>query len=235
VGNSKNNNSSTPSSTDSPHDPSSFTKDPNLKNAFYGIAYKARLGHSALTDRIVQQNVLTYYRGPFWPGCSRNLTDTIVDMQILSQITTRIRLYNNYCNRTALVLEAIKQTKTNIKVFLAIDVIDKDDVGYQDQKAALQLGLHTYGADNILGIIVGNEFMFKYIVGHNSASVNDTVGLVASTILKARIADIRQMLRSMSITLPVGTADAASYFNSDLLSAVDFGCAFLSRTEIANV
>jgi exo-beta-1,3-glucanase (GH17 family) len=173
--------------------------------------------------------VLIYYRDPFWPGCSRNLTNTIVDIQVLSQITTRIRLYDNYCNQTALVLEAIKQTKTNIKVFPAIDVIDKDDVGYQDQKAALQLVLHTYGADNILGIIVGNEFMFKYIARHNSASGNDTVGPAASTILKAKIADIRQMLTSMSITVPVGTADAAIYFNSDLLSAVDFGCAFISR------
>jgi hypothetical protein len=31
------------------------------------------------------------------------------------------------------------------------------------------------------------------------------------------------MLASMNINLPVGTADADSYFNNDLLGAVDFG------------
>jgi exo-beta-1,3-glucanase (GH17 family) len=182
--------------------------------------------------------MLTYYRGELYPQCNQTLTDTIVDMQLLSQITTRIRLYNNDCNQTALVLEAIKQTKTNLKVFPAIEVIDKDDVGYQRQKAALQLALHTYGTDNILGVIVGNEFMFNYLVAHNLSSVDGVVDLAASTILKARIADIRQVLTSMNINLQIGTADQASYFNSDLLNAVDFGCAFISRylgREVANV
>jgi hypothetical protein len=53
--NNKNNN--TPPSTDGPNDPSNFSKDPNLKNAFYGIAYQARWGPSVLRDRIVQQIV----------------------------------------------------------------------------------------------------------------------------------------------------------------------------------
>ena len=45
------------------------------------------------------------------------------------------------------------------------------------------------------------------------------------------------MLTSMSINLPVGTADAGSYFNNDLLGAVDFGCAFISQfigTDVAD-
>jgi exo-beta-1,3-glucanase (GH17 family) len=182
--------------------------------------------------------VLTYYRGAPYSLCNQTLTDTIVDMQLLSQITTRIRLYGSDCNQTALVLEAIKQTKTNLKVFPTIDVVDKDEGGYQRQKTALQQTLQTYGADNILGIIVGNEFMINYVLEHNTASVNGTDGLAASTILKARIADIRQMLTSMNINLQIGTADQARYFNSDLLSAVDFGCAFISRylgREVANV
>ena len=158
-------------------------------------------------------------------------------MQLLSQITTRIRLYSCDCNQTALVLEAIKQTKTNIKIYPAIYVVDGDDAGYQRQKTALQQALQTYGTDNILGIAVGNEFMLNYITEHSATSANSTVGLTASGLLKVKIADIRTMIAGMSINLPVGTADAGSYFNNDLLSAVDFGCAFISqllRTEVAD-
>jgi len=171
--------------------------------------------------------MLTYYRDALYPSCNQTLTATILDMQLLSQITTRIRLYGSDCNQTALVLEAIKQTKTNIKVFPAIFVVDKDDAGYQRQKTALQQALQTYGTDNVLGITVGNEFMLNYITENKATNANGTVGLAASAVLKTRIADIRQMLTSMSITLPVGTADAGSYFNNDLLGAVDFGCARL--------
>jgi exo-beta-1,3-glucanase (GH17 family) len=173
--------------------------------------------------------MLTCCRDALYPQCNQTLTDTIVDMQLLSQITTRIRLYSADCNQTALILEAIKQTKTNIKIFPAIYLVDGDDVGYQRQKTALQQSLQTYGTSNILGIAVGNEFMLNYITAHNAQDASGSVGLAASALLKVKIADIRQLLQTMSITLPVGTADAGSYFNNDLLGAVDFGCAFLSH------
>jgi len=171
--------------------------------------------------------MLTYRRDSLYPSCNQTLLDTIVDMQLISQITTRIRLYGSDCNQTALVLEAIKQTKTNIKVYPAIYLVDKDEASYQRQKTVLQEALQTYGTDNILGITVGNEFMLNYITEHKASNANSTVGLAASAILKTKIADIRQMLQSMSINLPVGTSDAGSYFNNDLLGAVDYGCAFI--------
>ena len=170
--------------------------------------------------------MLTYRRDSLYPSCNQTLTNTIIDIQLLSQITTRIRLYSSDCNQTALVLEAIKQTKTNVKVFPAIYLVDGDDAGYQRQKAALQLSLQTYGANNILGITVGNEFMLDYLTAHSAKTANGTDGLAASALLKAKITDIRQMLKTMNINLPVGTSDAGAFFNTDLLGAVDFGCAF---------
>ena len=181
--------------------------------------------------------MLTYHRDPLNPNCDQTLANTIVDMQLLSQVTTRIRLYNSECNQTALVLDAIKQTKTNLKVFPAIYVSEKDEVGYQRQRTALQQALQTYGKDNVLGIIVGNEFMLNYTLGHNATDTNSTVGLNASAILKGKIADIRQMLTSMNVDIPVGTSDVGGFFNTDLLGGVDFGCVFISQfpgTEVAD-
>lgn len=174
--------------------------------------------------------MLTYPRDSLYPSCNQTLKDTIIDMQLLSQITTRIRLYGADCNQTALVLEAIKQTKTNIKVYPAIYLVENDEVAYQRQKTLVQQALQTYGTDHILGITVGNEFMLNYLTAHGGGSnVNGTAGLAASALLKTKIADVRQMLQGMSITLPVGTSDAGAYFNNDLLGAVDYGYACISH------
>ena len=164
--------------------------------------------------------MLTYHRESlFERNCTQTLADTIVDMQLLSQITTRIRLYSSECNRTALVLEAIKQTKTNLKVFPAIHVVDKDELGYQRQKTALQQALQTYGRENVHGIIVGKE---------DFTGVFTSQVVVPPVALMAKIADIRQMLKSVNINILVGAAAAAGYFGDDLLGAVDFGSAFIS-------
>ena len=66
--NSSSNRSSTSASSSSSSDPSDFTKDSNLKQVFYGIAYTPE--------------------GSQYPACGNNLTDVIKDIQLLSQLTT---------------------------------------------------------------------------------------------------------------------------------------------------
>ena len=171
--------------------------------------------------------MLTYHRGSVQPHCNRTRPDTIEDMQLLSQITTRLRLHSSECNQTALVLEAIKRTKTSLKVCPGIYLVDVDEAGYQRQKPALQPALQTYGTDNILGITVGNEVTLNYMLDRKATNINGTDGLAASALLKGNLTNIRQMLKSVNINLPISTADAASYFNLDLLGALDFGCAFI--------
>jgi len=52
-------------------------------------------------------------------------------------------------------------------------------------------------------------------------------GIKAATYLDSRISDFRSTLKSMNLakTIPVGVADAGSYFNVQLLSAVDYAMA----------
>jgi len=104
-------------------------------------------------------------------------------------------------------------------------VID-DDSAYLRQKAALKNAIETYGVDQIEGVTVGNEFMLNYVTLHggDGATVDGAVGLAASTILKEKIADTRQMLSDLGhANVPVGSADAGSYFNTDLMKSIDFG------------
>jgi len=155
-------------------------------------------------------------------------------MQLLSQITTRLWLYTSACNETALVLEAIKQSKVNLKVFPSISLVDVDEADYERQKTALKEALQTYGTSNVLGITVGNKVMLNYLLERNSQNPNSPFGLAASSMLKGRFADMRKMLTRIDVYLPIGTADAAGYFNTDLLSASDFGCAFTNPQRLTN-
>jgi len=67
-------NSTKGSETVDPNDPSKFALDPNLHKAFYGMAY-------------TPEGALIEF------GCTNTLENTIRDVQLMSQLTKRVRLY----------------------------------------------------------------------------------------------------------------------------------------------
>jgi len=73
-GNNGSNNSTSPVHQDDPNDPSTFTKDPNLKRSFYGMAYTPN--------------------GALYPSCNATIQDVITDVQIMSQLT-KVSLQNH--------------------------------------------------------------------------------------------------------------------------------------------
>lgn len=207
-----NNNSSSSSSNSvpagtNPNDPSNFPKNSALVNSFYGIAYTPL--------------------GSQLPDCGNSLTEVIEDIQLLSQITTTIRLYGADCNQSSLVLAAIQATKVNMSVYLG-NYPDATDNGtaYERQKGEIQTALQQYGAANVLGVTVGNEFILDYITDAGQTDPNGSAGQAAAAMLVPWISDTRSMLSSMGMSsILVGNADAGSYFNNEVLSAVDYGMA----------
>ena len=184
---------------------SNFAKDPNLKKSFRGLAYTPE--------------------GSLMPNCGNSQEAVIHDIQLISQLTNKIRLYGADCNQTALVLEAIQRTGTDIQVYLGNYIQPDDDVAYQRQKAALKSALETYGTDHVAGITVGNEFMLNYLTARQSQDPNGAVGQQGSQILLNYIQDTRTMLSEMNLpkTVQVGNSDAGSFFSTAVLSAVDYG------------
>jgi hypothetical protein len=89
-----------------PNDPSTFIKDPKLKQSLWAMAYTPE--------------------GSQLPGCGNNLSEymrmnavellfwmindraasVIEDIQLMSQLTTRLRLYGADCNQSALVVSS---------------------------------------------------------------------------------------------------------------------------------
>jgi len=159
-------------------------------------------------------------------GCANTLDSVIQDVELIAQYTTRIRLYGASCDQSGMVLEAIKQTGVDLKVYLGIySMPDDDHAAYREQKDAVRLALETYGADNVVGITVGNEFMLNYVTDKGTLDPNDAIGKEGSAILVADILETRTMLEELGMTgqVEVGNSDAGSYFSTDVLSVVDYG------------
>jgi exo-beta-1,3-glucanase (GH17 family) len=73
-------------------------------------------------------------------------------------------------------LEAIKQTKVDMSVYLGNYAVATDNgAAYQRQRDEIQSAIQTYGTDHIGGVTVGNEFMLKY--GHLSKSAHNHLDL----------------------------------------------------------
>jgi len=204
--NSGDTNGNKPPATNQGSDPSVFPKDPNLYQSFYGMAY-------------MPENTLL-------PNCGATLDGVIKDIQLMSQLTKRVRLYGSDCNTSALVLEAIKQTKVDMQVYLGnYNVPNDNDVAYNRQKQAIQDALTTYGADHIAGITVGNEYMLNYITQNGGGDINGPVADQGAALLIPNIEDTRAMLKDMNLNIPVGNSDAGSFFNNKVLAAIDYGMA----------
>ncbi|THH32245.1 hypothetical protein EUX98_g1958 [Antrodiella citrinella] len=200
-------NSNSPVQQTNPNDPSTFVLDPNLKHSFYGLAYTPE--------------------GSQLPECGNNISAVIQDIQLMSQLTSRIRLYGADCNQSSLVLDAIAQTKVDMQVYLAIYNIPTDSTPYTRQKGEIQTAIETFGTNNIAGVTVGNEFILDYLTAAGQNDPNSAVGNQGAALLIPNITDTRQMIASMNLnkTIPVGTSDAGSYFNTEVMEAIDYGMA----------
>ncbi|KAG0257590.1 hypothetical protein BG011_003870 [Mortierella polycephala] len=133
-----------------PHDPENptstippithFTPDPNLRKAFYGVAYNPAKS--------------------LMPWCGVTLQAVIDDLILISQITNRVRLYGMDCQQADLTFQAIKALGLKMEVVLTLWV-DKDPVTIQRQHDTLFNVLDAHGTDMLTGVSVGNEALFR--------------------------------------------------------------------------
>ncbi|KAF6762137.1 glycoside hydrolase family 17 protein [Ephemerocybe angulata] len=206
-GGNSNTGSTTGGTKSDPNDPSNFTKDPNLHQAFYGMAY-------------TPEGALIEF------GCTNTLESVIQDIQLMSQLTKRVRLYGADCNQTAQVLEAITRTNVDMEVFVGIyNVADDNHAAYQRQRDLIKDAISTYGTKHIGGITVGNEFMLNYVTDKAISDVNSADAQVGADILIADIKDAKQMVQDLKLdkAIPVGNSDAGSYFPTTVMEAMDYG------------
>jgi glucan 1,3-beta-glucosidase len=90
------------------------------------------------------------------PTCGASLSNITHDIQLLSQLTNKLRLYGSNCNQTSLVLQAIRDTNVQMGVYVAV-YVDADEQAYEDQVEAIRRALVTYGTGNVLGVSTGRD------------------------------------------------------------------------------
>jgi exo-beta-1,3-glucanase (GH17 family) len=87
-------------------------------------------------------------------------------------------------------LEAIKQTKVDMQVYLGnYNVPNDNDASYDRQKTVILQVIQDYGDKNIAGITVGNEYILKWATFLQSVILCDSFRLVTFS----RMAVARQM------------------------------------------
>ncbi|KAF9088505.1 hypothetical protein BGX23_007291 [Mortierella sp. AD031] len=152
------------------HANTTIIPDPNLRKVFYGLDYTPR--------------------GSQEPDCRVNLGSVIEDIKILSQLTSRIRLYGMACRQTEDVMKALQYLDLpDMQVILTLWV-DSNKASWEEQSRMFwnlidnnlvmdaststgDIALHEQAvrsadtitiskvASRIIGISVGNEVLFR--------------------------------------------------------------------------
>lgn len=174
-------------------DPSQFDKDPRLHQSFYGMCY---------TPLNAQ-----------YPTCGDSLDAVIEDVQLMSQLTSRIRTYGADCDVPEYVLQAIDETKVNMTVYLAAWVPqpadDPDNTTWNRQMSEVIKAIQKHGATHVDGVTVGNEYLLN---GGPEDQLLD------------KIQQMRDAIKALNLpkTIPVGTADAGSMITTSLGQGSDY-------------
>lgn len=157
-----------------------------LKNVFYGINYAPR-------------NVI-------YPICGATLHDVMLDVALLSQITSRLRTYGTQCNQARFILDSIKTLNLNMTLSMGVWIGPNDDINLQQMQDMKWL-LKSYPRKLFESIYVGNEVLFRE---------EQTPKALVKYIKEAK-----KFVGELNWDLPVGTSELGPAINTDVMKASD--------------
>ncbi|KAH3678184.1 hypothetical protein WICPIJ_008902, partial [Wickerhamomyces pijperi] len=165
----------------------SVMNNPNLTNVFYGMDYAPK-------------NVM-------YPTCGANMHDIMLDVALLSQVTSRIRTYGTQCNQAKYILDSIQTLNLNMSLALGIWIGPQDNINrlqLLDMKAILR----KYPRKYFESIYIGNEVLFR-------EEQNDET-------LADYIIDTKKFIHEeLQWDLPVGTSELGSRASEPLMAVAD--------------
>ncbi|KAF8945377.1 hypothetical protein BGZ47_002793 [Haplosporangium gracile] len=166
-----------------------FPPNPNLHKSFYGLDY-----NPAKT---------------IMPWCGAGIQDVINDINVISQLTNRVRLYGMDCGQADLTFQAINLLNLNMTMKVVLTVwVDNNATTYQRQYDTLFRVLDTYGTNMVQGISVGNEAIFR--------------GDITLTDLGTRMATVKSEIKKRyNANIPIFTSEIGNNLNSTLADLSD--------------
>jgi exo-beta-1,3-glucanase (GH17 family) len=141
-----------------------------------------------------------------YPASQNNVTR---DLAVISQLTNVIRLYGTDCNQTELVLHSLDRLGLNdsMKVWLGVWQ-DKNATTNARQLSQMYNILETYGTSPFLGVIVGNEIMFREDMTEAS--------------LITLIENVKANFTKLKYDLPIATSDIGDKWTQAMANEVDY-------------
>jgi exo-beta-1,3-glucanase (GH17 family) len=160
----------------------------NLSNVFYGIDYAPR-------------NVI-------YPACGATQKDVMLDVALLSQVTSRIRTYGTQCNQTKYILESIKLLHLNVSLSIGVWIGENDEIN-DEQILDMKQVFRSYPRKYFETIFVGNEVLFR----------EDQ----SSEKLIKYIDDVKSFVqKELKWDIPVGTSELSSRVDANVMKHCDF-------------
>ncbi|TGZ78313.1 glycoside hydrolase [Ascodesmis nigricans] len=148
--------------------------------------------------------------GTIYPECLDNppsQNNVTRDLAIISQLTSRIRLYGNDCNQTSLIFHAIDALSIDLTVWIGV-WLDSNVTTNTRQLSQLYTTLSdTTHHSKIEGIAVGNEVLFAEYMTQSE--------------LLSFISGVKSNLTTLGLDFPVGTSDLGSNWDATMAAGVD--------------
>ncbi|CAL3971143.1 unnamed protein product [Diplocarpon coronariae] len=140
-----------------------------------------------------------------YPPSQNNVTR---DLAVISQLTNTIRLYGTDCNQTELVIHSISQLGLNstMKIWMGVWQ-DKNETTNARQLAQMYDVFDKYGGDPFVGVIIGNEVLFREDM--------------TLTELGDLLSGVKSNLTAKGIDLPLATSDLGDDWTQGLADIVD--------------
>ncbi|ODQ77040.1 glycoside hydrolase family 17 protein [Babjeviella inositovora NRRL Y-12698] len=167
----------------------SLMSDNRLHSVFYGIDYAPR--------------------GVMAPTCGATLREVMLDLAVLSRLTTRIRTYGMQCNQASLIFQAIGELNLNMTLAMGIWIGENDRINTQQMNTMRNM-LQIYPRRYFESLYIGNEVLFR-----EEMPVNGLVRYIneAKNIVK-------ESGREWA-NLPVGTSEIGSKMNKQIIDSSD--------------
>ncbi|KAL3422663.1 endo-beta-glucanase [Phlyctema vagabunda] len=121
------------------------------------------------------------------PPSQNNVTR---DLAVLSQLTNVVRLYGTDCNQTEMLIHSIDKLdlKGTVKIWLGVWQ-DTNVTTNARQLEQMYDILDTYGGDNFLGVIVGNEVLFREDM--DATELGTVISNVRSNLTSKGLGDLK--------------------------------------------
>ena len=141
------------------------------------------------------------------PRCGVSKREILLDLSLISKVTTRVRNYGMQCNQSDFILDSIQDLQLNMTLAMGVWIGSNETTNSQ-QITWMKEMLNKYPRDLFECIFIGNEVLFREEQTSKS--------------LSEYIEEARSFAKEIGYNdLPIGTSEIGSLIDKTLLKSCD--------------